>query len=81
MTHKIHSDAKCIKYVKCIDTGGWQDLTVGKVYEVTKVIPCDDKEFKYQILDDSLSFSVFYSKRFTDCTIKTKHNLSKLKEM
>lgn len=87
MIHKIHPDTKCIKYVKCIGTGGWSGITEGKVYEVLKVIPRIDSidsienTYKYRILDDTLMPSVFYASRFIEDTGEHIHNLSKLKEI
>lgn len=84
MIHKIHPDTKYIKYVKCIDTGGWSTLTDGKIYGVLKVIPSInsiENTDKYQILDDNLMPSVFYARRFTENTGEHVDDLSKLKEM
>jgi hypothetical protein len=49
--------------VKCINDGGWLDLTIGKTYEVTYIYSNGD----YDIIDDSnenSGYSNWYHKEY-----------------
>ncbi|MGL5707504.1 MAG: hypothetical protein ACRDDF_04480 [Aeromonas sp.] len=51
---------KVIKKVECVDTGDFEYITIGKIYDVIE----DDDEEHYRIITDDGSMIWFYKKRF-----------------